>query len=190
MSLHAVWVHGNIALAQPVGDPPMMQVQDRRWDGSTGGVPWTDIVGLPMGPHMVFRGRDRSRGFGGSHVVRQPSTYFHFVIPTPVIVRGVRARLTTVFVLWRADPGIALQEVYVFDGPGPPLQVDFSTPVSDGRDGSGGVPADLVSGMTSFAVPAQPEVFFGIGISLGFGFAADGNVVFTAAGADFEVPDV
>lgn len=187
MSLHAVWVHGNTARAQWVGDPPIMQAQDRRADGGTGGVPWTDIVGLPQGPQMIFRGRDRSRGFGGSRVVPQPSTYFHFAIPTPVIVMGVRALLTNVFVLWRADPGIALQEVFVFDGPHR-LPVTFSTPVGGGRDGSGGVPADLVAGMTSFALPSRPAVFFGIGISLGFGFSADGNVVFTSAGADFEVP--
>lgn len=189
MSLHAVWVHGNAARAGLVGDPPMMQVQDRRADGSTGPVPWTEVVGQPTGPKMIFRGRDRSRGFGGSRVVPQPSTYFHFVIPTPVIVRGTRALLTTIFVLWKADPGIALQEVYAFDGPRN-IGVSFSTPVGGGRDGSGGVGTDLVAGLTSFAVPSRPPVLFGVGISLGFGFSADGNVVFTSAGADFEVPGV
>lgn len=184
MTLYSMWVHGNTARAQWVGDPPIMQVQDRRADGFTGGIPWTDIVGLPQGPQMVFRGRDRSRGPGGSRVVPQASIYFHFVIPTPVIIKGLRAKLLRVFVLWTADPNIALQEVYAFDGPRS-LPVSFPTPVGGGRNGAGGL-ADLVSGLTSFDTPSHPEVFFGIGISLGFGFAADGNVVFTAAGADFD----
>jgi len=188
MSLHAVWVHGNAARAQWVGDPPIIQAQDRLADGSTGGVPWTDIVGLPQGKQMVFRGK----GHTTLGLIRrpQPSTFFHFVIPTPVIVRGVRAQLTTVFVLWRADPGIRLQEVNVFDGIRQ-IPVNFSTPVGGGRDGSGGVPADLVSGMTSFAVPSRPAIFFGVGISVGFAFPfAAGNLAFTSAGADFEVPGV
>jgi hypothetical protein len=187
MSHYAVWVHGNVARTQFVGDPPIMQAQDVRADGTTGGVPWTDIVGLPQGPRMIFRGCNRSRGAFGARVVPQPSTFFHFPLPTPVIVRGQRARLLAVFVLWTADRGIALQEVHVFDG-SQPISVDFSTPVGEGRNGSGRL-ADLIPGMTRFAVPSQPEVFFGLGISLGFGFAVDGNVVFTAAGADFEVPD-
>ncbi len=188
MALHAVWVHGNVARAQWVGDAPIMQVQDRRFDGSVGGVPWTDIVGLPQGPRMIFRGRDLSTGFGGSRVVPQRTIFFHFPLPTPVIVRDQRARLLRVFVLWKADPSIALQSVNVFDGPrGVP--VDFSTPVGPGRDGTGGF-ADLIPGTTAFEVPSRPEVLFGIGISLGFGFGAEGNVTFTAAGADFDVPNV
>ena len=187
MSLHAVWVHGNVARAQWVGDPPIMQVQEGRADGGAGGVPWSDIVGLPQGPRMIFRGRDRSRGPFGARVVPQPSTYFHLPLPTPVIVRNQRASLVRVFVLWTADPGIALQELYVFDGPRP-IPVELPAPVGGGRDGRGGF-ADLVPGMTSFTVPSQPPVLFGVGVSLGFGFAADGNVVFTAAGADFEVAD-
>jgi hypothetical protein len=136
---------------------------------------------------MTFRGRDRSRGFGGSLVVPQPSTYFHFPIPTPVIVRGVRAQLLAAFVLWTADPGIALQEVQVFDGPNS-LPVPFSTPVGVGRDGSGGI-GDIVEGMTKFTLSGQ-EIFWGIGISLGFAFSRDGNVTFTTAGADFEIPEI
>ena len=183
----STWVHGNVARAQFVGDPPMMQAQDMRADGGVGGVPWTDIVGLPQGPRMIFRGRDRSRGAFGARVVPQRSIFFHLPLPTPVIARNQRARLITIFVLWTADSDIVLQEVFVFDGPRS-IPVDFSTPVGGGRNGSGGF-ADLIPGMTSFAVSTRPEVLFGLGISLGFGFAADGNVVFTAAGADFDVPD-
>jgi len=186
MSLYSMWVHGNTARTQWVGDPPIMQAQDRRADGSIGGVPWTDIVGLPQGPQMIFRGRGHTGGLGGARTVPQPSTYFHFMIPTPVIIKGQRAKLLRVFVLWTADPSIALQEVYAFDGPRS-LPVSFSTPVGGGRSGAGGL-TDLVSGLTNFDVPSHPEVLFGIGLSLGFGFGADGNVVFTAAGADFDGP--
>ena len=136
MSLYSMWVHGNTARTQWVGDPPIMQAQDRRADGSIGGVPWTDIVGLPQGPQMIFRGRGHTGGLGGARTVPQPSTYFHFMIPTPVIIKGQRAKLLRVFVLWTADPSIALQEVYAFDGPRS-LPVSFSTPVGGGRSGAG-----------------------------------------------------
>jgi hypothetical protein len=92
-----------------------------------------------------------------------------------------------VFVLWTADPGIALQEVQVFDGPNP-LRVPFSTPVVEGRDGTGGF-SDIVEGMTRFTMPGS-EILWGIGISLGFGFFQDGNITFTSAGADFDIPGV
>jgi hypothetical protein len=154
--LFATWVHGNVARAQWVGDPPIMQAQDVRADGAVGGVPWTDIVGLPQGPHMIFRGRDRSRSAFGARVVPQRSIYFHIPLPTPVILRNQRARLMTVFVLWTADPEIVLQEVFVFDGPRS-IPIDFSTPAGGGRDGSRGF-ADLIPGMTSFSAPSQPEV--------------------------------
>jgi hypothetical protein len=188
MSRHRLWVHGNTARTQWPGDTTM-QAQDARADRTVGGVPWTDIVGLPQGPQMIFRGRDRSRGgfLNLARIVPQPSTYFHFPIPTPALMHGQQAHLTTIFVLWRADPSIALQEVYAFDGPNP-IPATFSVPVGGGRDGTGG-PADLVAGTTSFAIASQPEIHFGLGISLGFGFGADGNVVFTAAGAEFEIPD-
>ena len=58
MSLYAVWIHGNCARAQHVGNPPIMQARDT----SGGGVPWSDIVGFPGNDGMVFRGCDRSHG--------------------------------------------------------------------------------------------------------------------------------
>ncbi len=180
MSLYAVWVHGNAAGAQHVGNPPIMQARDGH-----NVVPWSDIVGFPLNNGMVFRGCNRSGGLFGARVVPQPSTIFHFMIPTPVVTCGMGAKLLRVFVLWQADPNITLHRVEAFDGP---LfhPVDFPGSVGGGRDGGGGR-ADLVPGITSFDVPSTPEILWGVGITVGFGFAADGNIRFTSAGADFDI---
>ncbi|TMQ03969.1 MAG: hypothetical protein E6J90_17850 [Deltaproteobacteria bacterium] len=190
MSLHAVWIHGNSARAQWVGNNPLQQVTGGWFNGSTTSIPWSDVVGLPTGPGVTYRGADQSHGPFGSQVVPQPiSLFVHFPIPTPVIVRGVRAHLIRVFVLWKADHGATLAFASAFDGP-VGLNVGFSAPQSGGHDGTRGVPADLVEGMTQFTLRAPREVLFGVGVSLGFSFFANANVTFTAAGADFDVPGI
>ena len=99
---HAVWVHGTSVRAQWAGDPPLPQVQGTKYDRSFGGVPWTDIVGLPEGPGATYRGRTPV-GFGGARAVPVPSAFFHFSIPTPVFLNDAQARLVKAFVLYRTD---------------------------------------------------------------------------------------
>jgi hypothetical protein len=183
--MHAVWVHGNSVRAQWVGDPPLGQVTAQRSGGGVGGVPWSEFVGLPTGPGQTFRCRDSGGGERGSRAVHpRLSTFFHFSIPTPVMLSGDRLSLLRVFVLRRATGPAFLLQVNVFDGP---TVIPVATPVAEGphRDGTGGL-ADLVPGVTQFDLKPPHQVLWGIGVSVGFGFEADLDLTFTAAGADFE----
>lgn len=171
--MHAIWVHGNTAIPQFVGGlgitspgtsgHEMTRVQSQHW---------TDIVGLPQGPGKIFCGQ------------ADKTNFFHFCIPTPVILNDQRVRLDRVFVLFSSDPDVQVIRVYVFDGP---RTIDVSampTGVSGRHDGSGGV-ADLQENITLHRVESRPEILFGVGISVEVRFSREGNITFTTAGADF-----
>ncbi|MFN2588824.1 MAG: hypothetical protein ABR613_12005 [Actinomycetota bacterium] len=168
MPIHAVWVHGNAVRAQWVGDPPLPEAQGTRLDGTTGGVPHSNIVGLPEGPGATYRGRTPV-GFGGARAVPVRSAFFHFSIPTPVLLNNARARLVRAFVLYRTDVDFGVQEVHLFDGPnyilGPPMA---GRPRRD-TSGTNGL-SDLIAGVTSFEVPGRPPMIWGLGISVGVAF--------------------
>jgi hypothetical protein len=185
MPFHAVWVHGNSVRAQWAGDPPLPQVQGTRYDRGFGGVPWSDIVGLPEGPGATYRGRTPV-GFGGARAVPVPSAFFHFSIPTPVFLNDAQVRLIRAFVLYRTDVDFGVQEVHLFDGPNfidSPSVVARPRRDTSGANGRG----DLIDGVTRFEVPRRPEMIWGLGISVGVAFPWDaGQITFTAAGADFE----
>jgi hypothetical protein len=114
------------------------------------------------------------------------STFFHFSIPTPVILSDRRSSLLRVFVLWKGTGGFpALLNVSVFDGPNSVGPISPIDPTQPGRDGTGGF-GDLVVGATRFDLATPHSVKFGIGVSLGFGFSGgDTDLTFTSAGADF-----
>jgi hypothetical protein len=116
-----------------------------------------------------------------------PSIYFHFPLPTPVAAAGTRAQLIKVFVLWKAV-NATLQEVSAYDGPTPALSLT-TLKATGGYDGSTitNLDNDLAEGVTGFTLPEPHTMVFGLGISVGFGFAKDGQITFTSAGADFEI---
>src|SRR5262245_30414760 len=185
MAQYSVWVHGNAARPQWVADQATLPVEAIRTDGAKGRIPWSDIVGLPQRDGMTFRGRGR---FAAASTAQPPSIFFHLPLPTPVAAAGKRAKLLKVFVLWKAV-NATLQELYVYDGPKMAHEVP-KLEAKDGLDGStitNDVTVALVEGVTSFSVTTQPEVLFGLDICVGFGFARDGQITFTAAGADFEI---
>lgn len=167
----ASWVHGNNAAPQFVGGISVFSPgTDQHHTEQVGNQPWTDIVGLPQGPGKIFRG-----GPGDN--------FFHFTIPTPVILENVRITLERVFVLYRADPNVTVIDVSVFDGPNRVFVSAMPTGISGRHDGAGGL-ADLQDNITRWNVnPVQ--VFWGIGISVHVRFGGEGNITFTAAGADF-----
>jgi hypothetical protein len=172
-TMHAMWVHGNTAAAQFVGGLNFTSP-------GTGGHEithvnnqnWTEIVGLPQGPGKIFRGR------------HQTDNYFHFCIPTPVILNDRRVRLERVFVLFSSDPDVQVRGVYVFDGMNPIDWSGMPAGVSGRHDGSAGL-ADLQENITMHRIETRPEIFWGIGISVQVGFSREGNITFTAVGADF-----
>lgn len=169
MALQAMWVHGCTALPERTQGPspgtgPLIDVN---------GVNWTAIVGFPQGGGKSFRGRDNQ------------SNWFHFCIPTPVILNDARAKLQKVFVLFNADSVVSVTDVHVWDGPRQIYASNMPSGVSGRHDGSAGF-SDLQPNITSWDIPDQPEVLFGVVISVRVQFTDEGNITFTAAGADFD----
>jgi hypothetical protein len=115
----------------------------------------------------------------------QKGYWFHFSIPTPVIVFDVRSKLLRVFVLWDASDHVSVDVVHVYDGPSR-IAVFGVNPASGSHCGAGGH-ADLVDGVTKFDLSPAPDVLWGIGVSVGVSFQQDGDITFCSAGADFEV---
>jgi hypothetical protein len=191
MALHASWVHGNAVRSEWVHDN-LQNVSGGRWDQTGGDVPWSDVNGLPRGWGTTFRGRRAfTGGLGGTTTgpfdVENPFKYsqkgywFHFAIPTPVVVAGGRATLEKVFVLWSSTEGVAPWAIHVWDGA-------ERLPAIEVRAGRGGTShSDELSPVTAFAVQPPRPVKYGIGISIAVGFEADGDITFHAAGADFEI---
>lgn len=152
MALQSSWVHGHSA---------NIELNDRgRGPGEDiGGRQWTAIEGLRVGPGVEYRCQDDS------------AYWFHFAIPTPVIVDGVRARLRKSLVLFTAGAGVTLSAVHVWDGPNRVYTED-----------------SLASGGLHLHASDLPdrEVEFGVGISVLFRFADAGSITLHAAGIDFE----
>jgi hypothetical protein len=191
MALHAMWVHGTSVRAEWVGDT-LNNVLGDLWDGSSGDVRWSNVNGLPRGWGTTFRGkRAFTGGLGGSTVgpfhaetpfqYSQKGYWFHFAIPTPVIVADRRAQLRRVFVLWGTTAGVSPVAVHVFDG--------ANRILTTGVTGSGPAmhPRDLTPGVTQFDLSTPHSVIFSIGVSVAVSFAADGDVTFFSAGADFDI---
>lgn len=190
MALHAMWVHGNSVRPEWVGDT-LWKVVGGRWDGSVGEVGWSDVNGLPRGWGATYRGK---RTLSAGNISFDPANpfsssrkgfWFHFSIPTPVIVSDRRSRLMRVFVLWSAGEGVTPVAIHVWDGPNR-LETLPVTTGTRGLTGSGGL-ADLRDGVTRFNLQAPREVFWSLGVSVAVAFDRDGDITFVSAGADFDV---
>ena len=160
MPLQAMWIHGQAVIPEIVADDSGTLNVCITSTGSVGGATYRGSAGV--------------------------SSWFHFPIPTPVIQHDVRARLIKVFILFRADAGVSLARVDVWDG-GNQLRA-FSPPVGitgthDGKIGLG----DLQPDVTMWMLQDQPQVFWGIGLSAEVRFEQEGSITFTTAGADFAV---
>ena len=113
-------------------------------------------------------------------VVGNPNTtnWFHFAVPTPVIVNDNRLRLDSAMLRWRSGSTYAdVTAVHVYDG-------EAKIASHDGLDLS---PTSF--GLNRFDVPGHPEVKWGIGISVGVRFTgstdAQNTMEIAAAGCDF-----
>lgn len=102
--------------------------------------------------------------------------WFHFAIPTTVIVDDRRLRIGSVMLLFETLSANALvRDVHIFDGP-------ERIAAHAGVNLSGNV------GFRRFDVPTHPAVRWGVGISIGvhFGNSAGERVMrFKSAGCDF-----
>ena len=104
------------------------------------------------------------------------SNWFHFAIPTSVIVDDRRLRVGSVMLVFRtASADAFVQHIHVYDG-------DVKIAVHNDVNLSGNI------GWKRFDVPNHPPVKLGIGISIGVGFGVemmDHHMEFIAAGCDF-----
>jgi Family of unknown function (DUF6623) len=114
-----------------------------------------------------------------TRIVGKPNTtnWYHFAVPTPVIVDGNRlafARAMLRFVTGGASA--IVRDVHIYDG-------SARIAAHDGVNLSGSQP------FTKFGVPHKPDVFFGAGISVGVttgaGTAAQRQIDWISAGIDF-----
>jgi hypothetical protein len=161
MALTAVWVGGCVARPMRVGPGSLEKVS---------GIDWTDINGDPLGSHITFR------GVGGT------TNWFHFPIPTPVILNDKRANLKKVFVFYRADTNVEFEKFFLCDGPigiAPLQSVSLVGPVN--------FVDSIKMGQNAWDVIPSVSMKWGLTITVIIKFISSGNIVFTTAGADFEV---
>jgi len=114
-----------------------------------------------------------------TRITGKPSTtnWFHFAIPTPVIVNGDRKEVGPVILRFRTLSNKAIvRDVHIYDG-------EARIVAHDGVNLSGD------HFFERFGVPHSPPVLWGLGISLGVTFgtgtAAERSMDFISAGCDF-----
>lgn len=116
----------------------------------------------------------------GLQAVGKPSTFnwFHFAVPTPVIVKDDRLAVGPCMLRMRtAGTSAVVRHVHIWDG-------DTRLVAHDHVDLSGDIP------FVKFGVANAPEVRWGVGISVGVEFANDADpakriIDFFSAGCDF-----
>ena len=122
----------------------------------------------------------------GPHSV---SHWFHAAVPTPVILEGVRPRFTRLFLLYHADQAW-LRQVHLWDGARRVHGFDLS-----GVNATGTHHHEL-DDLNTFRLDESHTLRFALGVSVQVEFqrgqlstlqVGGGEILFTAAGADFEV---
>lgn len=111
--------------------------------------------------------------------------WFHFAIPTPVIVDSTRSTLKKVFVLFKTEGSARITSLHLYDG-----AKKFAS--FDGLSLNGDHSQSLDPNNVWLPNPPH-EMLFGLGLSLHveFGNPTPGGVPgiwFMTAGADFETP--
>jgi hypothetical protein len=127
------WVHGNAAVAEWMGNPPLQSALDIR-DSSDPSKPQSDLV-------AAYSEVNGWRSAWGAFFTLAPNAenWFHIPIPTPQHVEDRQAGLDRVIALFRIDNGF-LNRVLVFDGPNQIL--DRSGLAVEGDHSGGGLVDD------------------------------------------------
>ena len=124
------------------------------------------------------------RGWGtvieGNHSFPNIGNWFHFAIPTPVIVSDRRLRIRQAMLVFKTGgDGVFVKSVHVWDS-------NNRIAAQDNLNLAGDHPFER------FEVPNTPEVRFGIGISVGVVFSQGDpdrpnpiTIEFNSAGVDF-----
>ena len=115
--------------------------------------------------------------------------WFHAALPTPVILDGVRPRFTRLFLLYHADQAW-LRQVHLWDGARRVHGFDLS-----GVNATGTHQHEL-DDLNTFRLDESRTIRFALGVSVQVEFQrgqlsylhlGGGEILFNAAGADFEV---
>lgn len=119
--------------------------------------------------------RERRAGFFWSVEGRAGTeNWIHCAVPTPVISRGQRLQAGRVLLRYRVAGGASIHAVHVYDGERKIADINNLSNALAGW------------GMEAHEVPGRPEVFWGVGISIGVRFPrAAGRIELAAAGCDF-----
>ena len=136
------------------------------------------------GHSMVIEYPDRIKsewkaGFYYRVIGKQGTTnWFHFAIPTAVIVNDNRLAIDSVLLRFRSNSTQAdITNVHIYDG-------ETKIASHDGLDLS-----PSAWNMHRFAVPGKPDIKWGVGISIGVRFNgttdSQNTMEFSSAGADF-----
>jgi hypothetical protein len=116
----------------------------------------------------------------GTEIEGKPGTinWFHFAIPTPVIINDVRLQADSVMLCFRTGSIDAfVRDVHVYDG-GNRIAVFDNLYLSQEQP------------ITRLVLPGTPPMGFGLGISLGVGFGVEPMnhlMTFFAVGCDFVI---
>jgi hypothetical protein len=115
------------------------------------------------------------RGYHTRIVHAAGDNWFHYAIPTPVIVSDRRLRIDSVMVTFETGDQATVRNVHIYDGPRRIATHDNLSLMGDHP-------------FERFPVSGAPEVQWGVGISVRVEFGVDlagAWVQFVTAGADF-----
>jgi hypothetical protein len=133
----------------------------------------------PEYPPLYAVRRGWGTHFGGAHGT---TNWFHIPITTPVILDGVRPRLVKVFVFFHGSGGY-INQLHVYDG---------RSLVKTLTDLRGGDHSGWIEPENTWEITPPLEIRLGLGICVSVSFITNpqnpGEILFTTAGADFEVP--
>jgi hypothetical protein len=108
------------------------------------------------------------------------TNWFHFAIPTPVIVNDVRLRIDAVMLRFATGSVDSfVRDVHVYDGE---ARIAAFNDVYLSGD----------NGFAKFDLPERPEVLWGLGISIGVGFGVEmmnHTMNFISAGCNFTLKE-
>jgi hypothetical protein len=107
--------------------------------------------------------------------------WIHIPIPTPVLIANARVSLDKVFYLFHAASGAALTHIDVYDGRN--KLASENAHVLNGIEGdySQGIDTDR----NSTRLPEQPQIIWGVSVSLLVSGGGSGRFYVATAGADF-----
>jgi hypothetical protein len=134
-------------------------------------------------PALVFQGRF-DWGTKYSALRDRHDNWFHFSMPTPVIVDDIRPPLVKIFVFYNAEFA-TIREVRARDGPREVKRFDNLNLTGDHSFN--------IDSSNSWVIDPPITILFGLGISLRATISPDvesppRGLIFTTAGADFRSP--